>query len=352
MPKKILVAVLDWGLGHATRCVPIVSYLLQTECQIFIAASGPQKKILLEAFPGLHFIEPPPYDIRYPIKGQNLVFSIIKQLPRLNRLIQKEHEWLKAAIAEYGFDLIISDNRYGFYAPGVPSVIITHQLSPMAGMGSLIDKMVRRVHYRYIDKFDQCWVPDLQNNGGLAGALSHPPVLPAGVKYIGPLSRLSPAHSTTASNLLVILSGPEPARSQFEVIIRRQLEHYSGPYQLVRGLPGDSNKPRTGEINHANTDSLQKLMVEANLVICRSGYTTIMDLVKLGKKAVLVPTPGQTEQEYLAHHLEKRGLFPFMQQSEFDLAKAVERSRTYNYQTLTFDFEAYKPALQHLINNL
>lgn len=352
MPKKILVAVLDWGLGHATRCVPLISYLLQTECQIIIAASGPQKKILLEAFPGLVFIDPPPYDIRYPLKGRNLVFSIIKQLPRLNKLIQKEHEWLKAAVAEYGLNLIISDNRYGFHAPGVASVIITHQLSPMSGLGPLIDNIVRKVHYRYLDKFDECWVPDQQQNGGLAGALSHPATLPARVKYIGPISRLSPGRMAVTSDLLVILSGPEPARSQFEVIMRRQLEHYPGTYHLIRGLPGDSNKPRPGELNHGDTHTIQKLMAEASFVICRSGYTTIMDLVKLGKKAVLVPTPGQTEQEYLAHHLDEKGLFPFMQQSEFDLAKAVETAGTYNYQTLNIDFEAYKPALQYLINKL
>ena len=352
MPKKILVAVLDWGLGHAARCIPIINYLLQTQCQIFIAASGPRKKMLLEAFPGLVFIDPPPYDIRYPLKGRNLVFSIIKQLPRLNKLIHQEHEWLKAAIAEYGFNLIISDNRYGFYAPGVPSVIITHQLSPLSGMGPLIDKIVRKVHYRYLNRFDECWVPDLQHQGGLAGTLSHPTVLPARVKYIGPLSRLSGGQSETTSNLLVILSGPEPARSQFEVIIRRQLEHYSGPYQMIRGLPGDSNQPLPGELNHASTETIQKLMLEASLVICRSGYTTIMDLVKLGKKAVLVPTPGQTEQEYLARYLDEKGLFPFVRQSAFDLAKAVERSGTYDYQTLNIDYEAYKPALQHLINKL
>jgi UDP:flavonoid glycosyltransferase YjiC (YdhE family) len=349
MPKKIIVGILDWGLGHATRCIPLISYLLQTKCQIFIATSGPQKKVLLEAFPGLVFIDPPPYAVRYPRKGKNLVFSLIKQLARLNKIIETEHDWLQKAVAEYGFDLIISDNRYGFHAPGIPSVIITHQLSPRSGMGSVLDNLVRKIHYRYLGKFDECWVPDLQPAGGLAGSLSHPDELPSRTLYIGPLSRLSNVQATIPSRLLVILSGPEPARSQFEEIIRSQLKDYQEPYLLVRGLPGNEIASSPNELNHADTKTMDKLMAEANLVICRSGYTSIMDLVKLGKKAVLVPTPGQPEQEYLAHHLHQRSLFPFMSQEKFNLLKAIEQSKDYHYQMLEADFETYKHALQHLI---
>jgi UDP-N-acetylglucosamine transferase subunit ALG13 len=219
-------------------------------------------------------------------------------------------------------------------------------------MGSFIDTLVRKVHYQHLNKFDKCWVPDQEKAGGLAGTLSHPVQLPTRVQYIGPLSRLSRTRSITSSKLLVVLSGPEPARSQFEEIVQLQLQHYPGPYLLVRGLPGGDLNNNPDELNYADTETMNRLFSEASLVICRSGYTTIMDLVKLGKKAVLVPTPGQTEQEYLAHHLHEKNLFPYMYQSEFDLAKAVERSGTYNYQTLNIDFEAYKPALQQLINKL
>ncbi|HLO82010.1 MAG TPA: glycosyltransferase [Chitinophagaceae bacterium] len=349
MPKKIIVGILDWGLGHATRCIPLIDYMLQTECQIFIAASGPQRKILQEAFPSLSFLDPPPYQIQYPPRGKNLVFSIIKQLPRLRKIIKSEHDWLQKAITEYGIDLIISDNRYGFQARGVHSVMITHQLAPKSGMGTLIDRIARIFQYHYINQFDECWVPDLREQGGLAGELSHPNSVPERTIYIGPLSRFSKAKAEGSPKLLVLISGPEPARSEFEELMRAQLQNYHRPYLLVRGLPGSPSIPGPKELNHASTETLGRLLEEASLVICRSGYTTVMDLVRLGKKAVLVPTPGQTEQEYLAQHLQKRNMFPFMLQSAFVLEKAIEMSETFSAAMPTVDFDAFHAALDRVI---
>lgn len=350
MPKKIIIGILDWGLGHATRCIPLIEYMLQTECQIFIAATGPQREILREAFPSLTFLDPPPYSIQYPPKGKNLVFSIIRQLPRLRKIIKSEHDWLQKNVAEYGIQLIISDNRYGFHARGVHSVLITHQLSPKSGMGRLIDHMARKIQYGYINQFDECWVPDLPIQGGLAGELSHPAIVPKRTSYIGPLSRFNAVKATGMPKLLVLISGPEPARSEFEEIMRAQLKNYHEPYLLVRGLPGSNSTAGPNELNHAGTETMGRLLGEASLVICRSGYTTVMDLVKLGKKAVLVPTPGQTEQEYLAHHLEKQGMFPFMLQSAFVLDRAIEMSKTFGPEIPEVDFEAFHHILDRVIN--
>jgi UDP-N-acetylglucosamine transferase subunit ALG13 len=323
--------------------------MLQTECQIFIAASGPQRKILQEAFPSLTFLEPPPYRIVYPAKGKNLVFSIIRQLPRLRKLIKSEHDWLQKVITEYGIQLIISDNRYGFHARGVHSVFITHQLAPKSGMGRQVDRIARQIQYRYINQFDECWVPDLPEQGGMAGELSHPVIKPEQTIYIGPLSRFKRTKAESSPQLLILISGPEPARSEFEQIVRSQLQNYHEPYLLIRGLPGSNESPGPNEINHANTETLSSLLQEASLVISRSGYTTVMDLVKLGKKAVLVPTPGQTEQEYLAQHLEKRNIFPFMLQSAFKLDKAVKMSETFHTEIPMADFEAFHAEIDRVI---
>lgn len=352
MPKKILVGVLDWGLGHATRCVPLIDYLLQLECQIFIAASGPQKKILQEAFPALQFLEPPPYAIAYPGNGKSMQTAIIRQLPRLYKVISAEERWLELELRKHGFDLIISDNRYGFRHGSVHSVFITHQLSPRSGFGKLADFFVRKVHYHFIRVFDECWVPDIEAGGGLAGELSHPHNLPPNTTFIGPMSRLEGPDAAGDHNgaILLLISGPEPARTQFEVMLRSQLKDYKGHYIMVRGLPGSPDQGNPGELNHVDAAALARLMAESSLIICRSGYTTIMDLLKMGKKAFLVPTPGQTEQEYLAEYLENKGIFPFAKQSRFSLTDAMAKARSYPYQVPELDFEAYKKDVENLIN--
>jgi UDP:flavonoid glycosyltransferase YjiC (YdhE family) len=352
MPKKILVGILDWGLGHATRCVPLIRYLLQTQCQIFIAATGAQKKILQDAFPEAYFLDPPPYRIQYPPGGNNLIFSIVKQLPRLQKLIEEEQKWVSTAVLEHKIDLVISDNRYGFHAPGIPSAFITHQLSPRSGWGLLADLTARAVHYRYIKAFDECWVPDLANNGGLAGGLSHPSALPSTVSYIGPLSRFTLGESTLGEcvGILAVMSGPEPARTEFESLIRPQLKSCGIPYRLVRGLPGNEESLEPFEMNYAGTAALGQLMAKADLVICRSGYTSVMDLVRLRKKAVLVPTPGQTEQEYLAEHLQTKKLFPYLPQDRFDLKNAVSLANSFEYGFPEMDYDAYKKTLDRFIS--
>ena len=360
MPKKILVGILDWGLGHATRSIPLISYLLQTQCQIFIAASGPQKRILQGAFPQARFLDPPPYNIQYPHGGKMLTLSILKQLPRLKKLITEEHRWVLKTVSEYNIDLIISDNRYGFYAPGIPSAFITHQLSPRSGWGPLADLAARAIHYRHIKAFDECWVPDLAANGGLAGSLSHPPTLPANVTYIGPLSRLSLGGRSLGGSplggrplggrILAVISGPEPARTEFEQLVRQQLKTIAIPHMLVRGLPDEQESPAQNELNHADAAEMEKLMTEAGIVICRSGYTSVMDLLRLRKRAVLVPTPGQTEQEYLAEHLQEKKFFPYLAQDRFDMKNAVSIANTFEYRFPEVDFDAYKKTLDRFIS--
>ncbi len=351
MPKKILVGILDWGLGHATRSIPLIGYLRQFQCQIFIAATGSQKKILLEAFPEAEFLDPPAYAIRYPTNGRNMFWAILLQLPRLYRTVQQERAWVEANIQKHQFDLVISDNRYGFHSRGAHSVFITHQLAPDSGLGPVLNNWLRRWHYRFIRVFDECWVPDLEAAGGLAGALSHPSNLPLHTSYIGPLSRLEPVKENQLDQLLVLISGPEPARSQFEILVSGMLRDYQGRFVLVRGLPGEQGPTEPGVYHHANASTLEKLVAQSSLVICRSGYTSVMDLVKMGKKAVLVPTPGQPEQEYLAAYLEQKGIFPFVSQSAFVLSEAIQKAEKFHYQFPDIDFQYYKKALDKLIKN-
>lgn len=350
MNKKILIGVLDWGLGHATRCIPLIDYLLQFQCQIFIAAAGPQKKLLETRYPGLQFLQAPSYAVKYP-ENKHIAIEVGKQMPKLIKVIRDEHVWLEEQRRKLSLDLVISDNRYGLWSDSIPSVIMTHQLSPISGFGGVADRIIRTLHYRFLQKFRECWVPDQEEHPGLAGKLSHPGLLPPNTRYIGPLSRMELLPSPAGDDgLLAMVSGPESSRTDFEELLLQQLPFHKEPYLLVRGLPADAEPGPPNTSNHLDAVELNLQMSKAALVICRSGYTSIMDLVKLKKRAVLVPTPGQTEQEYLAAHLQEHSVFPYIEQKKFSLEKALELANQFPYQWPQMQFDGYRKAIDELLD--
>lgn len=337
---RILVAPLDWGLGHATRCIPIIRTLEALGCEPVLAGEGAQARLLGQEFPHLPLLELRGYRIRYAATGSGLAWSLLRQSPKILRSIDQEHAWLKRMVADHGIHGVISDNRFGLHHDRVPSVFITHQLRIKTPLGRLAEHLVQRWNYHYIERFGECWVPDVEQEDGLAGELSHPSKMPAiAVRYLGPLSRFNKTgEGEEERHLLVLLSGPEPQRSIFEQIILSQLPAYTGTVTLVRGLPGKNETlPSTGRVtcyNHLPAEALAKEMERASLVLSRSGYSTIMDLVAIGKKSILVPTPGQTEQEYLAEHLEKKGMAPSMNQRKFVLSEALKAAGAFDYRGL------------------
>lgn len=343
---KILLAPLDWGLGHATRCIPIIKELLNQKCEVCVAASGAQRALLEEEFPSLSFVELPGYNIKY---GNNRAFTLLKivaSIPKILIRIKQEKAWLRRFLVTQRPDVLISDNRYGLYAPGVCSVFITHQLRIRTPFGAFADTLLQWFHYRAIRRFSVCWIPDGEGPGSLAGTLSHPPQLPPiPTRYIGLLSRferLPPAGAgePPSCDLLVLLSGPEPQRTIFEKRVLDQLSAYSGSTILVRGLPGPGVSailPGEGGIgvrvyNHLPGKALNAVMAGAGIVLCRAGYSTIMDLLKLGKKAILVPTPGQTEQEYLGSYLSGKGIALCREQSTFSLSGALAQAQDFPFR--------------------
>mgnify|MGYP003339457003 CR=1 FL=1 len=335
--RRVLVAPLDWGLGHATRCIPLIRQLEEQGAEIWLAGEGPQETLLRAEFPHLPFLTLKGYRIQYSRSGKFMIWKMLRQIPAIKKAIRYEHEWLKKMFADLPFDEVISDNRYGLHHPNINSIIITHQLRIKTGLGSLTENILQRWNYTYLEKFDQCWIPDLENDHALAGELSHPdrkPSMP--VTYLGPLSRFISLNIPTRKNkLLIILSGPEPQRTILEEKIFRDIAHYDGEATVVRGLPSSqTHVPSTGMINiynHLSSEELNKEMNEAELVIARSGYSTIMDSFTLGKKCIFIPTPGQTEQEYLGNYLQKNGRALCVQQKTFDLRIAIEQADQFNY---------------------
>jgi uncharacterized protein (TIGR00661 family) len=357
-PKKqrILVAPLDWGLGHATRCIPIIKELLEERCEVLIAAKGSIQTLLQREFPELIFLPLDGYKMHYNDKKTSFRLSVFLQLPKLIFSILNEHIWLKKIVKRHKINAVISDNRFGLYHSNIPSIYITHQLSIKTG-NKFLDKIAQKIHYWFINKYSACWVPDFKEVNTIAGDLSHPDKLPLNVQYLGCLSRFEKKFGIEKKyNLLIILSGPEPQRTIFEKIILKQLQDYKGIILFIRGLPGtiliETTNNNLEIINHLAAAELNIAIEQADLVISRSGYTTIMDLIKLQQKAILVPTPGQTEQEYLAQYLMQQNIFYCDQQDSFSLNSLVSKAENFSFAIPMFDMEQYKNVIRQFTKSL
>ncbi len=219
-------------------------------------------------------------------------------------------------------------------------------------MGGWVNKFVKRINRHYLHKFDQCWIPDQRENINLAGELSHGSI-PGNAVYIGPLSRFTDPKKSDEGYLLFLLSGPEPQRSLLEQILAAQLKGYNGQVKIVRGLPSETGKPGNNEgiewFNHLPANALQDMIDSAALVVCRSGYTTVMDLVRVQKKAILIPTPGQAEQEYLGAYLMQQGIFLNVNQSDFDLQKELEKAAFFSPKFPSLDYVAFQKVIHQFV---
>jgi uncharacterized protein (TIGR00661 family) len=338
---KILVAPLDWGLGHATRCIPIIKELINRGHEVVLATSGKQKILLQEEFPTLQFIDLRGYMVRYGSQKRLSLLKILIQIPKILIQIKREKRWLTNYLRSNKLDLLISDNRFGLSAPGLCSVFITHQLHIRSPFGKISSRVLTAVNYKFINHFSICWVPDFNNAYSLSGKLSHPEILPViPIRYIGPLTRFATSGISIDTDLLmIIISGPEPQRSLFEKKLFAQLKNYEGKAIVVRGLPGIYEIPEIPSnivvYNHLPAISLNKLINESEFVISRSGYSTIMDLLTLGKKGILIPTPGQPEQEYLAEYLFEKKMIFSVKEKDFVLQTCLEAAKKFPFVKLT-----------------
>lgn len=358
-----MVVPLDWGLGHATRCIPLIRELLTNGCEVIIAAETATKSLLMLEFQQLTFIPLKGYRISYSKVKHGLPLKIISQVPRLLLAIYEEHTWLKKVVKKYSINAIISDNRFGLYHERIPSVYITHQLLIKTG-SSFSEKIAQKIHFWFIKKYTSCWIPDFEGKNNIAGELSHPAKHPSNIHYIGCLSRFEKKDGIVKKyDLLILVSGPEPQRTIFEELLLQQLKNYNGKVLLVRGLPGiDEKEERVLNANeqdahlviknHLSARELNDAIQEAGLVVSRSGYTTIMDLIRLQQRAILVPTPGQTEQEYLAWHLMKQDFFYASSQEGFMLTEALKQAEDFPFAVPAFDMEQYKKVVHQFIKSL
>ncbi len=343
--KRILICPLDWGLGHATRCVPIIRLLLKKNAEVIIVADGRALALLKIEFPDLKFISLKGYDISYS-ENNFMIMKMIFSIPKILFGIYKEHQALKKIVAENKIDIVISDNRFGLWNKQVQSIFITHQLMIKT---PFFEKLLHQLNLFFIKKYDECWIPDFEGEANLSGDLAHKYSLLPHTFFIGLLSRFN-AEKANESNykydVMAIVSGPEPQRSIFEKQMLQQFSKTNLKALIVCGkTETEQKKEMNGNceiVSHLKADEMQTAILNSKIIIARSGYSTIMDLATLAKSAVFIATPGQTEQKYLADSLMQKNIAYSVSQDEFDLNSALKESKKFkgfNTASTTTDLE-------------
>ena len=348
--KTVIVAPLNWGLGHATRCIPIIQALEQAGATVILASDGGALDLLRREFPHLRAIELPAYNIQYPFRS--MIISMFFQGHKILRGCILEYFYLKNLLKTEKIDVSISDNRFGFFNRRVKSIFMTHQVQILMPI-RFLQPFVNAVNHFFIRRFDALWVPDVAENPNLAGDLAHGFFVEKlakqlKIKYLGTLSRMKSFETDIKYRAIIVLSGPEPQRTILEEKILIQLDKFIGSnnnlleknekgtpqyfdqFCLVRGISNKKldvkNIKNINKIeihNVLTSKELNKKIMESDAVICRSGYSSLMDLVTLQKRAILIPTIGQTEQEYLAAELARQNRFICQEQNALDLEHAL-----------------------------
>jgi len=318
--KTILLTTLNWGIGHASRCVPLIHAIQDQGAKLIIGSDGKARTFLQKEFPKLEILEMPTNEIRYGKRG--VAAALLPQLPAFFKQIKADQKWIKEIVAEENIDLIISDNRYGSYHESIPSVLITHQLNIQTP--KLAKPMIDKVLKSWVDNFNEIWVPDVEN--GLAGILTSSN-LRIPIRFLGPLSRFSNDNILESNNekdeqLLILLSGPEPQRSILEEKIWMQLSKLNVSIILVRGTNSPLERKEFSNVevyDLLTAEELSPMLEKATKVVCRSGYSTLMDLAQINCQAYLIPTPGQSEQEYLAKYFSSQYWAQSSSQDKFNI---------------------------------
>lgn len=323
---------------------------------MIFAGSGTQLVLIAKEFPDIKTTEIKGYNINYTKSKRWFAFKILTQAPKILLSIRREKRVLEALINEYQPDLVISDNRFGFYNTVIPCVFVTHQLNIIAPF-KWLEKMIQRINYSYINRFSQCWIPDYGGSENIAGRLSHPEQMPSvRIKYIGPLSRFMYGNTNSYSyKFLFLISGPEPQRSLLEERILSVTNGLNGNLLIARGKPDDDTKieaPQNCTVhNHLETEALKEKIAASEFVISRSGYTTVMEILSMQKKSLLIPTPGQTEQEYLAKHLSEQQWCSTCNQDD-DLLQALKALEQFPFQLPQFGNASFGEAIDEALKEL
>ena len=308
-----------------------------------LASDGAALKVLKEAFSTLKSYELPGYHITYSKSSWSFKLQLLFSFFRIRKVVKAEHRLVQETVEKEGISGIISDNRFGVYHSKIPSVYITHQLTVLSGV---FTKFTTKIHRQIIEKFNECWIPDVESSV-FSGELSQNTGIKIPVRYVGVLSRLEAKPSDSKYDVAIVLSGPEPQRTFLEQKILTEFNDTIGKVKLVRGILTESqlahNFQHMEVVNYANQRELNAILNSSKAVIARSGYSSVMDFAVLGKKALFIPTPGQTEQEYLAKRMHDLKIAPYVNQRKFKFSdvKKIESYKGFEGQKVAFDLKLF-----------
>jgi uncharacterized protein (TIGR00661 family) len=355
--KKVLICPQHWGLGHVTRTIPVIQYFVRNNYDVILACSGAGSELLRREFPQFKLYEIPDYGINYPYNS--MVINITLQFFKMHIAIVKEHFAIKKICKEEKIDLIVSDARLGASQKNIPSVIIAHHLHFDLGM-KVIEWICDTWMKMFYLTFDQLWIPDLPGFNNLSGDLAH--LYKSKKRYfLGILTRFKKLDVEKKYDYAIMLSGPEPPRTILEDILLNQLSDLM-PEKciLIRGILNgvslekykDKYQENLEIKDFVNGAELNEIMCASDFIICRSGYSTLLDLAIIHKPALLIPTPGQPEQEYLSRELERKKLFHSVEQKKIQLGKDVEIAKTMNGYEVIRQEKSLDEILDELISRL
>jgi UDP-N-acetylglucosamine transferase subunit ALG13 len=357
---NILISPLEWGLGHATRMIPLAKKLTEMNNNIFIASGDEHLMLLQNELPGLSFIRFPGFKPGYS-RFLPQYLALLLKIPELLYHITREHFALKRIICDHSIDIVISDNRFGLWNRNITTVYVTHMpLIPFPKSVRFLEFLGIAIHKMVIKKYSLCFIPDLPGGFNLSGRLSHGIKLTENSRFIGILSRFTSSDASPEENSIkfqhntVILSGPEPQREILKEKLIGILKNSETRTIMLGGNP-----VRTGEMatignitlyEHLPSSGLKEIIKGSKNIISRSGYTTIMDLICLNCSALLIPTPGQTEQEYLAEYLSEKGWFSSITQQKLNVSISFNPVKTVSYSEILSQSEnLLTKALQDLM---
>ena len=351
--SNILIAPLDWGLGHTTRCLLLIKALQSNGYNVFFAGNKLQQSLVKAQFNcNVKFLDLQGYSINYSKNKWSLPIKIAIQIPKIIVRIYAEKCWLNRQITKHNIQLVISDNRYGLFSKKIPCVFITHQLQIIAPFNWMIN-LIQKINYSFINQYNLLLVPDVEDHLNAAGKLSHPTKMPkTKTHFLGLLNRFSNntivevRSNNLTFDLCILLSGPEPQRTILEEKIVKQIQSLNHlKIVFIRGLPTSKNnlninKSNVTIYNHLLQNKLFDVLQNSNIIVSRSGYTTLMEVLPLQKKLILIATPGQTEQEYLATYLEEKKLALKAKQENLNLNRMLDEAKNFsptNHHFKNFD---------------
>lgn len=333
--KTVLFAPLNWGLGHASRSIPIIYKYLDQDYNVILAADGDAYSLLSQEFPQLKIIRLADIRVKY-LKGFLFPLGLCTIALKISYKNYKEHIQLAQIIEQVSVDVVISDNRYGLWSKKVKNILITHQLSIFPPkILRFSTAFLRKIIQKKLSHFDEVWVPDYESEPSLAGLLSHQKNVHPNIKYIGPISRYSQEVVAENEEIVAIISGPEPFKNQLaNKIAEISTVNSMNITMYGNGIKLTKEAPFVNVIQKASFYQLNTALNQANLVIASGGYTTLMDLHLLQKKAILIPTPNQTEQEYLAKTNQSHPHFTFVKFANLQtLPELIKRQNTNDLNT-------------------